>query len=455
MIFKICPRREKCMKKTKYIDQVRVETPCSERWEEMIGNDQVRFCSHCAKDVNNISALTRKEAMRLVVKHNGRLCVRYRTEPRTNRPIFLDTLTKITRRSPAMTAGVMATSFAVATAAYAQSEPQPIPQNQSQIVLNKTDGDTSAVSGYVTDPNGAAVPFAVVTLVNEKTFEYRAANASLEGFYEFKDVPPGDYTIKFEGGGFEAKETKNLSLSGGGDLRRDAQLSLQSVAETVEVSADLPESGSATMGVVGMVLSIESSNPLVHAAMNDDLGEVKARVMMHAKVNVRDKGYDGMSPLHAAVQNGNIEMIQFLLDSGAKTNFRDSQRRTPLLMMDGDATPEIFDLLIRFGAKPQLIDKEKNTALHHFVENADDDEIVRLLVTHGVNVNAVNREGETALMVAAENGNSGDIKALIESGADLNKTDLDGKTAWELTRDTEIRSLLESYGAIAKADRQN
>ena len=209
------------------------------------------------------------------------------------------------------------------------------------------------------------------------------------------------------------------------------------------------------MGVVGMVLSIESSNPLVHAAMNDDLGEVKARVMMHAKVNVRDKGYDGMSPLHAAVQNGNIEMIQFLLDSGAKTNFRDSQRRTPLLMMDGDATPEIFDLLIRFGAKPQLIDKEKNTALHHFVENADDDEIVRLLVTHGVNVNAVNREGETALMVAAENGNSGDIKALIESGADLNKTDLDGKTAWELTRDTEIRSLLESYGAIAKADRQN
>ena len=154
-------------------------------------------------------------------------------------------------------------------------------------------------------------------------------------------------------------------------------------------------------------------------------------------------------------QNGNIEMIQFLLDSGAKTNFRDSQKRTPLMMMDGDATPEIFDLLIRFGAKPQLIDKEKNTALHHFVENADDDEIVRLLVTHGVNVNAVNREGETALMVAAENVNSGDIKALIESGADLNKTDLDGKTAWELTRDAEIRSLLESYGAIAKADRQN
>ena len=452
MIFKICPRREKCMKKTKYIDQVRVETPCSESWEEMIGNDQVRFCSHCAKDVNNISAMTRKEAMRLVVKHNGRLCVRYRTEPRNNRPIFLDTLTKITRRSPAMTAGIMATSFAVATAAYAQSEPQPIPQNQSQIVLNKTDGDTSAVSGYVTDPNGAAVPFAVVTLTNEKTFEYLAANASLEGFYEFKDVPAGEYTIRFEGGGFEAREQKSVSVGGGGELRRDAQLSVAGVAETVNVGGDQDVSEFVNGGAI---ITIESTNPLVHAAMNDDLGEVKVRVMMRAKVNVRDKGYDGMSPLHAAVQNGNIEMIQFLLDSGAKTNFRDSQKRTPLMMMDGDATPEIFDLLIRFGAKMQLVDKEKNTVLHHFVENADDDEIVRLLITHGVNVNAVNKEGETALMVAAENGNSDDIKALIESGADLNKTDLDGKTAWELTRDTEIRSLLESYGAIAKADRQN
>jgi hypothetical protein len=80
---------------------------------------------------------------------------------------------------------------------------------------------------------------------------------------------------------------------------------------------------------------------------------------------------------------------------------------------------------------------------------------IKLLTLDLSHVNAVNREGETALMVAAENGNSGDIKALIESGADLNKTDLDGKTAWELTRDTEIRSLLESYGAIAKADRQN
>ena len=119
------------------------------------------------------------------------------------------------------------------------------------------------------------------------------------------------------------------------------------------------------------------------------------------------------------------------------------------MMMDSDATAEIFDLLIRYGAKVLLVDGEKNTVLHHFVENADDAYIVRLLVSHGVKVDAVNKSGETALMVAAENGNSSDVKALLESGADVSKLNRDSKTAWDLSDEPEIRSLLESYGAVA------
>jgi hypothetical protein len=309
----------------------------------------------------------------------------------------------------------------------------------------------ASISGYVTDPKGAAIPYAVVTLINEKTFEYRAANASFEGFYEFKDVQPGEYTLKFEGGGFEAKEMKNVSING--ELRRDAGLAVQGLTEVVQVGGDeIKGEGSVTMGTMGEMVCIENvkSNPLVRAVMNDDLDEVKARVMMRAKVNARDKSRDGITPLHAAVENGNIEIIQFLLDSGAKTNIRDFQKRTPLMMMDDDATAEIFDLLIRYGAKVQLVDGEKNTVLHHFVENADDADIVRLLVSHGINVDAVNNSGETALMVAAENGNPADVKALLESGADVSKLSRDNKTAWDLTDDADIRSLLESYGAVAR-----
>jgi hypothetical protein len=435
------------MKKLTFEEKIGIMNPCSEDWNEMIGNDHFRFCSHCAKNVNDISKLRRKEAMRLVRQSNGKLCVRYYVDPKTNRPVFLDTLHKITRRAPAVTAGVMATSFALATAAYSQGEPRPVTQDAVQTII-KTDSDVASISGYVTDPKGAAIPYAVVTLINEKTFEYRAANASFEGFYEFKDVQPGEYTLKFEGGGFEAKEIKNVSINR--DLRRDAQLAIQGMNEVVEIEAEGVSDRNVTMGVMACTVTTVTQNALVRAVMNDDLDEVKARVMMHAKVNVRDKAHDGLSPLHAAVENGNIEIIQFLLDSGAKTNIRDFQKRTPLMMMDSDSTAEIFDLLIRYGAKVQLVDSEKNTVLHHFVENADDEDIVRLLVSHGISVDAVNKSGETTLMVAAENGNSADVKALLESGADVSKLSRDSKTAWDLADDAEVRSLLESYGAVAR-----
>jgi hypothetical protein len=435
------------MKNLKFVENIEIKNPCSEHWDEMVGNEQIRFCSHCAKDVNNISEMTRKQAMRLVQKYNGRLCVRYYTDPKTNRPIFLDTLHKITRSSPRVAAGVMATSFAFATAAYSQGEPQTDPQPGTQIVL-RTESEPASVSGYVTDPKGSAVSLAVVTLINEKTFEYRSANASFEGFYEFKDIPPGEYTLKFEGGGFEAKEIKTVSING--ELRRDAQLAIQGMNEVVEIEAEGASDRGGFTGLVTCTLTSATQNALVRAVMNDDLDEVKARVMMRAKVNVRDKAHGGLSPLHAAVENGNIEIIQFLLDSGAKVNIRDFQKRTPLMMMDDDATEEIFDLLIRYGAKVQLVDGEKNNVLHHFVENADDEDIVRLLINHGVDVNAVNKSGETALMIASKNGNPDDVKALLESGADVARQDQENNTAWDLSDNAEIRTLLESYGAVAK-----
>ena len=433
------------MKKPKFIDDVRVAQPCSQAWNEMTGNDQVRFCTHCAKDVNDLSTITRKDAMRLVRKMNGKLCVRYRIDQNTKRPIFLDTVQTITRRVPAMAAGAMATSLAFASAGYAQTDtPQSSPVQTE--ALQKVEGDAAVISGYVTDPNGAAVAYAAVSLVNEKTSDYRSVSASSEGFYEFKDVSAGEYTLKFEGGGFEAKETKGVVVTGA-ELRRDVSLSLPGISEAVTVEGDSEERYSVQGGAI--FVDFSSSNPFVRAAINDDLDEVKARWIMRAKINSRDKSSNGISALHAAVENGNLEMVQFLLDQGAKINIRDNDKRTPLMMLDGDATPELLELLLRYGAKPKLLDKEKNTALYHLIENGGNQALIRTLITFGVDVNAVNKSGQTALMLAAENGNEESVKALLESGAEVNRLDREGRSAWDVG-DASVRTLLETYGAIAK-----
>src|SRR5688572_4565574 len=109
------------MKKPGFIDSVRVKDPCTKAWDEMTGNDQVRFCTHCDKEVNNLSAMTRKEALKLVRKSGGSLCIRYVQQPITKAPMFSEQLTQITRRrSPLMAAGVMTASLTLSTLAYAQ-----------------------------------------------------------------------------------------------------------------------------------------------------------------------------------------------------------------------------------------------------------------------------------------------------------------------------------------------
>ena len=59
------------------LDQVRIAAPCTADWEQMIGNDRVRFCGQCSLNVYNLSELTKAEAEEFIARNEGRLCVRY------------------------------------------------------------------------------------------------------------------------------------------------------------------------------------------------------------------------------------------------------------------------------------------------------------------------------------------------------------------------------------------
>ena len=48
------------------LDDVRVASPCSASWDDMIGDDRVRFCQLCTKNVYNLSALSREDAEALL-----------------------------------------------------------------------------------------------------------------------------------------------------------------------------------------------------------------------------------------------------------------------------------------------------------------------------------------------------------------------------------------------------
>lgn len=50
---------------------------CREKWKDMAGDERVRLCSTCRKNVYNISQMTRQEAVSLIQEREGDLCVRF------------------------------------------------------------------------------------------------------------------------------------------------------------------------------------------------------------------------------------------------------------------------------------------------------------------------------------------------------------------------------------------
>lgn len=58
------------------LDDLRIASPCSMRWEDMAGDARARHCGSCRLNVYDISEMTQAEASELILKHEGHLCVR-------------------------------------------------------------------------------------------------------------------------------------------------------------------------------------------------------------------------------------------------------------------------------------------------------------------------------------------------------------------------------------------
>ena len=58
------------------LDSVRVASPCKAAWADMAGDERVRHCAQCDRDVFDLSEMTRDEAEALLLAR-GHLCIRY------------------------------------------------------------------------------------------------------------------------------------------------------------------------------------------------------------------------------------------------------------------------------------------------------------------------------------------------------------------------------------------
>jgi Carboxypeptidase regulatory-like domain/TonB-dependent Receptor Plug Domain len=99
---------------------------------------------------------------------------------------------------------------------------------------------TSQLNGSVTDPSGASVAGAKITLTNPATGLQRTTTSNAAGLYQFVDVPPGDYRLEVNATGFARYHAAKVTLVVSTPSTIPIRLWVAGVAESVTVEAETP-----------------------------------------------------------------------------------------------------------------------------------------------------------------------------------------------------------------------
>src|ERR1019366_1526152 len=99
---------------------------------------------------------------------------------------------------------------------------------------------TSAIIGSVTDPSGAALPRATVTVMNVENGLKRSVKTDDAGRFSFPQLKPGTYAVKAEADRFETQQNNTVSAGLGQKQTVDFKLNIASATESILVQEQVP-----------------------------------------------------------------------------------------------------------------------------------------------------------------------------------------------------------------------
>ena len=98
-----------------------------------------------------------------------------------------------------------------------------------------------SILGTVTDPSGAAVSGAKVTVTSQTKNVSTETTTNESGNYSATHLIPDVYTVRIEGPGFKTLEYKDIQVSADTGAKVDGQFQVGSASEQVEVTAEAPQ----------------------------------------------------------------------------------------------------------------------------------------------------------------------------------------------------------------------
>lgn len=213
-----------------------------------------------------------------------------------------------------------------------------------------------------------------------------------------------------------------------------------------------PNLNASTVYSTSILSSKDNKSVFLDAIKSNKKNAVKTLIDSGHDVN---ESHSGWVPLMAAVNSGNLEIVQLLVSAGANLESYDNQGNTPLMyaFYDNKDNTEIVKFLLSLNVNTEVMNSSELTPLILAALN-NHWKAIGLLITGGVNIEGKGKSGGTALYHAINNGRIEAAKTLVKYGANLETRDEFGLTPFmsaAFNNDgTMIRFLIDS-GADVQA----
>ncbi|HUC54417.1 MAG TPA: carboxypeptidase-like regulatory domain-containing protein [Candidatus Cybelea sp.] len=216
---------------------------------------------------------------------------------------------------------------------------------------------TGTVAGTVTDPSGAALVGATVTLVDPATNDSRTTTTNDTGRYIFANVVPGTYNVTINKGGFRVSKLTGQVVTIGSALTLNVSMELGSVSQIVEVTATGAE--------------LQTLNATVGNSVSGDLLQNLPSIQRDAATFVTLQ--PGVSP-DGSVAGAVVDQSTFMLDGGQNTNDMDGSMQVYTPSFAGDPTGGIVKSQIGgspTGVMPTPLDSVEEFKVNTANQTAD------------------------------------------------------------------------------------
>ena len=173
----------------------------------------------------------------------------------------------------------------------------------------------------------------------------------------------------------------------------------------------------AAVCLTASVMAAGADAPVADAAEKMDRAMVRTLVQRHADVNIAQ--VDGMTALHWATYQDDLETAALLVRAGANVKAANRYGVTPLSLACTNANAAMVELLLKAGADPNLPLPGGETPLMTAARVGTLASVKALLAAGARVEDKDTRRGQTALMWAAAEGHADVVDALIQSGANV------------------------------------